>query len=331
MHKILCTAVMAFGLAALPARSQGVISFQSWTPLPNGVTATGLGGASFGGNIHLFAVGIDDRKLYENIKYGATSWRGWQPVDDIARTDAAPAAVTFSGQLFLFHKGMGGVIYVSRKSSSHGPWSTWEPVPGLTTNVAPFAVVYLGRIHLVAVRAGVNDILLSRYPEPVSFSAWMEIPGGGRTRQAVGGTVYQDYVAGEGPALYLYVSGLDNTIWHQKYSTLSGWRGWMPFGGSTMRQVTSASVMRPAAWGGPPDSRYRYQALFHKGLDDKPYLNHRGFDIPDWFGFFPMGAGALTKTPITPVVHNNQIYAYIAGGDTRIYEAIQYPLRPYPY
>lgn len=332
MRNALYIAANSLAMLAIPALCQGVVSFQPWSQLPEGITTEqGLGGASFRGNIHLFAVDFNHGQLHENIKYGAAWWRGWRTVDDRFRTRVAPAAVTYNGQLFLFHTGRDGTIYVSRKSSSDEAWSAPEPIPGLVTNVAPFAVVYLGKIYLFAVRAGVNNVLLSRYPDP-AFSPWAEVPGDGRTQQAVGGTVFQDYESGEGSSLYLYVSGLDTGIWQQKYSTSRGWGGWSPFGGpSTKMQVTSASVMRPTTSGGPPDSRYRYQTLFHKSLDDKPYLNHRGFDFPNWFGFFPMGAGALTRTPITPVVHNNQIYAYIAGFDMRIWEAVQSPLRPYPY
>ena len=322
MKTILTLTVLA--MSALPGRSE-LIFFQGWTPLPNGQTDRALGGASYQGNIHIFAVGIGDRSIYENIKRGGVSWGGWHEVEGNGKTEEAPAAVNWGSSLFLFVKGRDGQIYFNRKNGTDAAWGAWTPIPGFVSKTAPAAVVYQGKIHLFAARATDYMISTSRFPEPDTFSPWSELPGHATTKIAVGAATYEDYVTGEGESLFLYGVGIDDRkVYVNKSSPLRSWSGWYPLVGTTDAQVTGAAIARPNA-AGFADNRFRYQTVFIKGIvDGGPYMLERGFDLVDWDESF---LGGRSSTAITPVVFNNQIHLFIASGDFGIWEDIQRPLR----
>ena len=335
MNNLIRTLLLALAATASVANAH-VLSFAGWTRLPDGTTEKALGGASYAGNIHLFAVGQSDNKIYENIKRGGAYWSGWREVDGGGLTGDAPAAVAYGSDLLLFVRGFtGGQIWFNRKRGTDATWQGWAPIAGLVSGTAPSAAVYRGQVHLFASRLEDNRIFSTRFPEPDTFSAWAEVGGGGTTRMSVGVTPFTDYVASEGESLFVFGVGIvDRKIYMNKWSPLTrSWTGWGEprssvhgvVGGTTNAQVPGATVSRPFS-SGTADTRYRYLAIFAKGINDSGvYLNQRGYDIPDWTGFFNIGG--VVKSAITPVVFNNTIHLYAVGTDFGIWENIQRPLR----
>lgn len=337
MNRIVLTLLLALVAAASSADAH-VLSFSGWNKLPDGSTEKAPGGASYAGNIHLFAVGQSDNRIYENIKRGGSTWSGWREVEGGGLTGDAPAAVAYGSDLFLFVRGFtGGQIWFNRKRGADAPWQGWAPIAGFVSGTAPSAAVYQGKIHVFASRLGDDRIFSTRFPEPDTFSPWAEVGGGGTTRHPVGVTPFTDYVTGEGESLFLFGVGIvDRKIYINKWSALTRtWSGWGEprssvhgaVGGTTNAQVTGATVSRPFS-NGAPDTRWRYLAMFARGINDNGvYLNQRGYDVPDWTGFFAIGGNV--RSAITPVVFNNTIYLYAVGMDFGIWENIQRPLRAF--
>ena len=118
----------------------------------------------------------------------AAATSSWVRVSGGGSTPDALAGASSATAIHLFHRGNDNKIYVSTRS--HGLWTGWSEVPGggLTPSAPAVALEDVGLLH-VFVR-GTDDRVYWNPSEvvndvPVNFGSWLEVPGGGRTRDAL--------------------------------------------------------------------------------------------------------------------------------------------------
>ncbi len=135
----------------------------------------------------------------------AAPWSAWTRIST-GVTSAAPAAVSYNGQLIVLHRGDDRQVYVSR-SVNGTTWSGWQLVtPGPVTDTAPALVVYAG--YLFALATGTDGYTyFSITADGVSWSEWYgfgDYLGTTRTLAAVDYFGYLVVLArGEDRRLYL--------------------------------------------------------------------------------------------------------------------------------
>lgn len=121
----------------LPANSifwahttDGQNHWTDWTPLPGGgTTAEPMQALTCNGGIFLFGIGVNDRKIYQNV-FTNNEWRGWVPVGDATFAKGISATIA-ANRLYLF--GISNDYTLIKNSAAIRPdnttdWSTWEPV-----------------------------------------------------------------------------------------------------------------------------------------------------------------------------------------------------------
>ena len=125
----LAAAIVVLGLAGGAERSGAVpgigYAWTGWREVPgNAVTVDSISGLMFTPErlLYLFIRGADDRVYYQTTF--KSDFSGWIEVPGGGVTDAAPSAVIFQNQIYLFVKGLDGRIYVNIKAA-FGGWSGW--------------------------------------------------------------------------------------------------------------------------------------------------------------------------------------------------------------
>ena len=194
-------------------------TWSGWNPIPGLTTPSAPASTILGGNLYVFARGMDDL-LYFNrnvghwegwkqvpggertpsapgvadgvlvarradgaIRFnsfdGPTAWRGWRDVPDAGRTPSAPAITRFGAGFFLVVRGTDDGIHYKSLGSNRESWGVWQRIPNGLTPSAPAMAE-----GFLLVR-GTNDRLYENsFNGSDRWTGWKELPGGGLTHDA---------------------------------------------------------------------------------------------------------------------------------------------------
>jgi hypothetical protein len=110
--------------------------------------------------IHLFAKGIADRQIYENVLSQDGVWYGWDLVPGLTTNVAVSTTFKRSEQvLYLFATRDDGTVCMNSRHLNFGKkkapphssdWKGWETLPSFTTKVSPAAMVFNDRLWVFA-------------------------------------------------------------------------------------------------------------------------------------------------------------------------------------
>ncbi|MFY1671173.1 twin-arginine translocation signal domain-containing protein [Plantactinospora sp. WMMB334] len=114
------SAAVAAG-ALLPGRAFALDG--GWTEISDGgMTTSAPAVVAFNGNDHNFIRGLDNR-IFWNYQRKWVEVPAYAPGDAAPRTEAAPAAVVYQGQIWLFHTGQNRAVYHATYNGVG--WSRW--------------------------------------------------------------------------------------------------------------------------------------------------------------------------------------------------------------
>jgi len=193
-------------------RQCGGVACGVWSSVQEGATDEAPGAVVVGGRLWLVVRGLDNGLYFGYVDLGTGGFSGWQPIS--GGTYFRPALTTDGSRLWLVVTGFDGGVWVNKYDIATGQWGTWQPVPYGSTNAAPAAAYYAGKLY-IAVRGTDGVIYYATTSDGVSFSSWYTV--GGSTPSA-------PYLTSDGTRLYLVVRGDDNRIWVSQYS--GSWSSW---------------------------------------------------------------------------------------------------------
>jgi hypothetical protein len=237
-------------------------------------------------DVIVVARGVDSR-LY----YRACLVCDWIRLSSGATPDA-PAAVIFSGNLYIAVRGNDNGIYVGRVESIGSGNVVWQRVSGATFS-RPAVATDGVRLYLVV--RGLDDRIYINTWDGSSWSGWIRLSSGA-TPDAPAAVVLNG-------RLHIVVRGLDNGIYHGQYDIASGtWLGWIKISGLT-----------PSAPALVTDGARLY--LVVRGMDNRVYVNTWNGGWGTWERI-PTGS-----TPSGPAAtwYNGKLYVVVRGGDNRVY------------
>ena len=237
-------------------------------------------------DVIVVARGVDNR-LY----YRACLVCDWIRLSSGATPDA-PAAVIFSGNLYIAVMGNDNGIYVGRVESIGSGNVVWQRVSGATFS-RPAVATDGVRLYLVV--RGLDDRIYINTWDGSSWSGWIRLSSGA-TPDAPAAVVLNG-------RLHIVVRGLDNGIYHGQYDIASGtWLGWIKISGLT-----------PSAPALVTDGARLY--LVVRGMDNRVYVNTWNGGWGTWERI-PTGS-----TPSGPAAtwYNGTLYVVVRGGDNRVY------------
>jgi len=197
-----------------------------WSSVQEGFTDEAPGAVVVGGRLWLVVRGLNNGLYFGYVDLATGGFSGWQPIP--GGTYFRPALATDGSRLWLVVTGFDGRVWVNKYDVATGQWGTWQPVPVGSTNAAPAAAYYAGRLY-IAVRGTNGVIYYATTSDGASFSSWS--PLGGSTPSA-------PYLTSDGTSLYLVVRGDDNRIWVSRYS--GSWSSWEAIPGGYADEAPAA-------------------------------------------------------------------------------------------
>lgn len=164
----------------------------AWNEVPSGGVGTyGLSATTFQklgqpDELDLFVRGTDGR-IYINSLTGA-AWSGWSEVPGGGLTTHGPAA-TYSGNVFLYVRGVGGGIYENSRDLVSGNWGSWAEVPGGGYATAAPGVATGHPTGIVLGVRGLGAGIYQNLLGPGGSGLWSELPGSGSAAATAGPAV----------------------------------------------------------------------------------------------------------------------------------------------
>jgi len=279
-------------------------AWTNWSPVPGGGTTDLRPNACVdaSGNLHLFAKGINDRRIYMQSMWGNTEvWgAGWIEVPPGGLTTHNSIASALHEQnVNLFAVRDDGQIIHKRVFIGSGPLNSepWVVVPGgLVTDAAVAAAVGTGRLVICAKTADnqmhINELAVGGR----SWGGWSLVPGGGHTNAGPTLVAFQD-------ELYLLIKGLTtNRILVQARSDDgTQWSQWAELPGAGISDTSTAGVSAN-------DQCY----VFAKGTDNKPYANIAS-SSGSWSGWHQLPNPGTTDAPFGSAAIGSRVYLFAKG------------------
>lgn len=276
-----------------------------WLEVPGGgMTDVALSAAYFGGQLYLFAKGVEDRCIYVNNMDNSGTWSGWEEVPGGGTTDTALSAAVYGDKLYIFSKGVGDrQIYTNVMDSTAG-WSGWAQVPGGgVTDAALSATSFGGRLYLFS--KGIEDrrIYMNIMDGSSRWSGWAEVPGGGTTDSSLSS------IASRG-RLYLFSKGIEDRRIYMNVMDGSG--AWYGCGEVPGAGTTDAALSAAAGGDG--------LCLFSKGVGDRQIYMNVMNESDIWSGWAAVPGGGITDCSPASSATGDRIYIFAKGvEDRRIY------------
>jgi hypothetical protein len=202
--------------AALVATATWTLAgWSPWTELDGPVTSNPAALALAGGELVVFARGIDGG-LWLSPRLPAAG--PWMPLGGIVGSDPVP--VTWGGgHIDLFVRGADRALWVISRDG--GSWSEWHSLEGVLAGAPAAASVAFGRLDVVAL--GDSGNLLHRRWDGAMWSDWLDLGGRAQGVPAIVAT---------GPdRVDVFVWGGDGQLW-QIARTGNDWSGWIALGGA---------------------------------------------------------------------------------------------------
>jgi hypothetical protein len=279
-------------------------AWNDWSQVPGNGTTDARPSASgdLAGNLHLFAKGIVDRRVYMQSMWGNTEvWTGWVEVPPGGlTTNHSIASAMHEGNLHLFAVRDDGHIVHKRAFIGTGPVTSepWTEVPpgGQVTDAAVSAAVGTGRLVLCAKgidnQLYINELAVGG----LNWSGWSAVPGGGATNAGPALVAFQD-------ELYLFIKGLTSGKILVQARSVEGtqWSQWAELPGNGQ---TDASAVASSA------NNQCY--VFVRGLDSTPYLNV-GSPSGSWSGWSQLPNPGTTDVALGCAALGPRVYLFAKG------------------
>jgi hypothetical protein len=253
-------------------------AFSDWRPIAgNGRTDAPVALAAVQNTLFVFCKGVDGR-IYVNQaelttqntdpEKFARSFGGWFEVGD-GRSDAAPAATSVAGSVFVFVKGLDGRIYANQAEYRHA-FSDWFEVQGDGHTDAAPAAAAIDHSVFVFVKGTNGRIYVNQAEFGHRFNGWFEVQGDGRTDAAPAATAIDHSV-------FVFVKGTNGRIYVNQAEFGHAFSGWFEVQGNGM------TGLAPAA-----SSVLRSVFAFVLGLDGAISVNQAEYQHA-FSGWLPMG------------------------------------------
>lgn len=286
-------------------------AWNTWSEVPgNGTTDAMLAaGVDASKNLHLFAKGINDRRIYMQSMWGNNEvWTSWveMPPGGLT-THHAVAAALYEQNLYVFAVRDDGQIVYKRAFVGTGPLTNepWTVVPGgLTTDAAVTAAVGTGRLVLCAKgtdgQLNINELAVGGR----SWSGWSLVPGGGHTNAGPTLVAFQ-------AELYLFIKGLTSNKILAQVRSMEGtqWTEWaeLPGGGHTDASIAAVTANNQCY-------------VFVKGIaNQEPYLNIAS-DSGTWSEWVQLPNPGTTDVAFGTAAIDSRVYLFAKGiQDRKIY------------
>lgn len=253
---------------------------------------TGNACATFvaGGKLHLFASGLDNKKIYISSK--DQDWSGWKEFG--GQSDQPIAAAKHLDDYYFFGKGVDDnkVYYAKSNSVSRASWKSF----GGTTDTALSIVEFDGMLYVFA--KGMDDDKIY-YRKRIPFTGWHDWKEfGGETNAALETVVFKN-------RLYLFGRGKDNELYHCSKGHGGGWTDWEKIG------VKAGSAVSATVFAGDLH-------LFATGLDDQKLYSMIVGKSNSWSSWFPVPpVNATTDATPAAASFGNTIYLFAKGIDDK--------------
>jgi len=297
--------------ADFAVRVPSLPAWTDWNAVPGDGTTDAKLDASvdYSGNLHLFAKGINDRRIYMQSMSGLNeTWTGWKEMQPTGMTTHhSVASVLHENNLHLFAVRDDGHIVHKRAFVGGGPLTNepWAEVPsGFVTDAAVSAAVATG--HLVLCAKGtdnqlyVNELAVGGR----SWSGWSPVPGGGQTTANPALVNFQD-------ELHLLIKGLTSNriLARARSSDGASWTDWAELPGAGRTDAGMAAV-----------SANQQCYVFVKGINDRaPYLNIAS-NTGSWSGWNALPHPGSTDVGLAAAAIGARVYLFAKGiDDKRIY------------
>jgi hypothetical protein len=279
-----------------------------WLAVPGGGTTDLKPNASIdaSNNLHLFAHGINDGRVYMQSMWGTTEqWTGWIEMPGGLTTSHSFGSALHEGNLRLFAVRGDGVVvqkrvFIGTSAVSQEPWT---PLPGVLTDAAVTAAVGTGRLVACAKALDgqlyFNELAVGER----SWSGWSVVPGAGHTNANSQLVPFQD-------ELYLLIKGLnsDRILVLARSAEGTQWTEWaeVPGGGRTDQSV-AATYANGQCY------------VFVKGLDNTPYLNVSS-NTGTWSGWRQLPNPGTTDKSLAATAIGSRVYLFAKGiNDRQLY------------
>ncbi len=213
--------------AAVATATWTPAGWTAWTELDGPVTSSPAALALAGGELLVFARGLDGGLW---VRPRLPSPGPWAPLGGVIGSDPAP--VGWGGdRIDVFVRGADrGLWTITREA---GSWSGWQGLEGVLAGAPAAASVAPGRLDVVALSD--KGTLIHRRWDGAMWSDWLDLGGRGQGAPAIVAT---------GPdRVDVFVWGSDGQLW-QIARTGNDWSGWTALGGAL------GSAPAPLAVGG---------------------------------------------------------------------------------
>ena len=282
-------------------------SWTNWSAVPGGATTDVKPNACVdsAGNLHLFAKGINDRKIYMQSMWGGSeAWTGWIEVPPGGQTTYhSLGSALHETSLHLFAVRDDGHIVHKRVFIAGGPATNepWVEVPGgFVTNAAVSAAVATGRLVLCA-KGNDNQLYINELAcGGRSWSGWSLVPGGGHTDANPTVVNFQD-------ELYLLIKGLtsDRILTMARAADGLSWSEWAELPGSGRTDAGMAAVSANGQC---------YVAV--KGLNNAPWINIAS-STGTWSGWSELPNPGSTDVDLAAAAIGARVYLFAKGVQDR--------------
>jgi hypothetical protein len=296
--------------ADFASRAPSLPPWTSWSLVPGGATTDARPNAcvDFSGNLHLFAKGINDRRIYMQSMWGASeTWTGWVEMQPPGQTtNHSLCSALHESSLHLCAVRDDGHIVHKRVFVGNGPLTNepWVEVPGgLVTDAAVSAAVATGRLVLCAMGTD-NQLYINELAcGGRSWSGWSLVPGGGHTNAGPTLVNFQE-------ELYLLIKGLtSNRILAAVRSVDAGsWSEWAELPGAGHTDASMAAV-----------SANGQCYVMVKGLNNVPGINIAS-NTGTWSGWSDLPNPGTTDVALGAAVIGARVYLFAKGiNDRQLY------------
>lgn len=156
------------------------------------------------GSLELFTCGRTTRRLLHRRRSAAGAWDAWTSLDGVC--GSSPTAVRDSaGRVYVFVRGVDGLLYFKRRDAVGGAWSGWDFLAGNVLGRPGAALDTVSGVIRVFARKAPDYSLYYASQSGLGFTGWTRI-GGNALNSPVAGT------RGDG-RVDAFVSGSDYVLY----------------------------------------------------------------------------------------------------------------------
>jgi hypothetical protein len=283
-----------------------------WTPAGGDLTSDASVAAATGApTLHLFAkVPGTGAQALRFSRYDGVNWKNSEPLAGVT-TDSAPAALTCNQRMYVFAKtgvGTQAVKWTWKdvSTSDTTTFAAWATLPSATTNVPVGLACRDAKLYVFL--KGADNLAIYFIPlttQTNTWGSWNEVPGGGRTYQALSAAVNMNNLE-----LDVMAVGTNGMPYVNRLCYGCGdlaWTGWAPHPG-----WISTSVPVSAAWDPVTSPTVGVQMFFTNGAG--AHVDGDAFDGASWRGSAMVRGHQQSKYAPTAVAFGYDLLLFAVGG-----------------